>query len=97
MAESLITPDGPTLLDGVSQLPIDYLDVFGYNAANLYVIPEAIDVGRFNAALAKTLTVFPLYAARASCGENGGMPWNVRCLNMIKIISPTAPTVDAAP
>ncbi|KAJ6558962.1 hypothetical protein B0H10DRAFT_1967157 [Mycena sp. CBHHK59/15] len=51
MAESLITPDGPTLFDGVSAL-------------NSYIIPEFIDVDRFNAALAKALVFFPLYAAR---------------------------------
>ncbi|KAJ7737277.1 hypothetical protein DFH07DRAFT_985678 [Mycena maculata] len=77
MAESLITPDGPTLLDGVSVLELDNLDVFGYNAANSYIIPELIDVSRFHAALAKTLTFFPLYAARVSCAENGGVPWKL--------------------
>ncbi|KAJ7238974.1 hypothetical protein C8J57DRAFT_1565783 [Mycena rebaudengoi] len=77
MAESLIIPDGPTLLEGVSVLPIDHLDFFAYNAANSYIIPELIDVGRFNAALAKTLAYFPLYAARVSCGENGGAPWHL--------------------
>ncbi|KAJ7142625.1 hypothetical protein C8R44DRAFT_602887 [Mycena epipterygia] len=77
MAESLIVPDGPTLLDGVSVLPIDHLDVFGYNAANSYIIPELIDVVRFNAALAKTLVFFPLYAARVSCAENGAEPWRL--------------------
>ncbi|KAJ6504499.1 hypothetical protein DFH09DRAFT_1335300 [Mycena vulgaris] len=77
MAESLITADGPTLLDDVSVLSIDHLDVFGYNAANSYIIPELIDVVRFNAALAKTLAFFPLYAARVNCAENGGEPWRL--------------------
>ncbi|KAF8191967.1 hypothetical protein K438DRAFT_1970332 [Mycena galopus ATCC 62051] len=77
MAESLVTPDGPTFLDGILELPIDGLDVFGYNAANSYIIPELIDIERFKSALAKTLTFFPLYAARVSCGENGGIPWNL--------------------
>ncbi|KAJ6589748.1 hypothetical protein B0H19DRAFT_1249267 [Mycena capillaripes] len=77
MAESLITPDGPTLLDGVSVLPIDQLDFFAYNAANSYIVPELIDIGRFKAALAKTLAFFPLYAARVSCGDNGDGPWNL--------------------
>ncbi|KAJ6597404.1 hypothetical protein B0H10DRAFT_2196935 [Mycena sp. CBHHK59/15] len=77
MAESLITPDGPTLFDGVSALQIDDLDVLGYNAANSYIIPEFIDVDRFNAALAKALVFFPLYAARVSCAENGGGPWSL--------------------
>ncbi|KAJ7456765.1 hypothetical protein B0H11DRAFT_1925587 [Mycena galericulata] len=77
MAEASITPDGPTLLDGVSILPIDHLDVFGYNAANLYIIPGSIDVERFNTALAKTLAFFPLYAARVSCAENGAEPWRL--------------------
>jgi hypothetical protein len=78
MAEYLIIPDGPTLLEGISELPIDHLDFFAYNAANSYIIPELIDVGRFNAALAKTLVFFPLYAARVICGENGCSPWHVR-------------------
>lgn len=79
-AESLlIVPNGPTLLDGVSELPIDALDVFGYAAANAYVVPELIDVLRFTAALAKTLMLFPLYAARVRCAEGGGVPWVVRC------------------
>ncbi|KAJ6585964.1 hypothetical protein B0H19DRAFT_1250710 [Mycena capillaripes] len=77
MAESLITADGPTLLDSVSVLPIDHLDFFAYNAATSYIIPELIDVGRFNAALAKTLAFFPLYAACVSCGENGDGLWNL--------------------
>ncbi|KAJ7479818.1 hypothetical protein FB451DRAFT_1556636 [Mycena latifolia] len=77
MLEALITPDGPTVLEGFSVFPIDGLDVFGYNAANSYIIPELIDVDRFTAALAKTLTLFPLYAARASCEENGGVPWTL--------------------
>jgi hypothetical protein len=34
MAESLIIPDGPTPLKGVSVLSIDHLDFFAYNAAN---------------------------------------------------------------
>ncbi|KAJ7147866.1 hypothetical protein C8R43DRAFT_1009773 [Mycena crocata] len=48
-----------------------------YNAANSYIIPEFIDIVRFKAALAKVLTFFPLYAARASCAENGGVPWEL--------------------
>ncbi|KAJ7735913.1 hypothetical protein B0H16DRAFT_1574718 [Mycena metata] len=75
MAESLITPDGPTVLSAVSVLTLDHLDVFGYLAGNSYIIPEIIDVERFHSALAKTLTVFPLYAARASCAEDGREPW----------------------
>ncbi|KAJ7605119.1 hypothetical protein DFH06DRAFT_1385395 [Mycena polygramma] len=74
---SLITPSGPTVLDGVSVLPIDPLDFFGYNAANLYVVPELVDVARFNSALAKTLALFPLYAARVSCGKDGNEPWTL--------------------
>ncbi|KAJ7241862.1 hypothetical protein C8J57DRAFT_1244481 [Mycena rebaudengoi] len=77
MAESFIIPDGPTLLEGVSVLSIDHLDFFAYNAANSYIIPELIDVGRFNAALAKMLTYIPLYAARVSYGENGCAPWHL--------------------
>ncbi|KAJ7161172.1 hypothetical protein C8R46DRAFT_1106676 [Mycena filopes] len=78
MSEALlVTPDGPTLLDGVSVLPLDHLDVFGYAAANSYIVPEIIDVNRFNGALAQTLTLFPLYAARASCAENGHEPWTL--------------------
>ncbi|KAJ7709380.1 hypothetical protein B0H16DRAFT_1900986 [Mycena metata] len=77
MSESLITPDGPTVLDGVSVLTLDHLDVFGYNAANSYIIPEIIDAERFHSALAKTLAWFPLYAARASCGEDGREPWTL--------------------
>lgn len=96
MAESLITPEGPTLLDGVSVLPIDHLDMFGYNAANSYIIPELIDVVRFNAALAKTLVFFPLYAARVSCAENGAEPWRVRHLNAIGIALLSALTADSA-
>ncbi|KAJ7038937.1 hypothetical protein C8F04DRAFT_1321577 [Mycena alexandri] len=72
-----ITPDGPTVLDGVSVLTLDHLDVFGYNAANSYVIPEIIDVDRFHGALAKTLVLFPLYATRASCAEDGRAPWTL--------------------
>ncbi|KAJ7789185.1 hypothetical protein B0H14DRAFT_2945400 [Mycena olivaceomarginata] len=64
-AESLlIAPNGPTLLNGVSELPIDALDV-----------PELIDMPRFTAVLAKTLVLFPLYAARVRCAEGGGVPW----------------------
>ncbi|KAJ6472850.1 hypothetical protein C8R47DRAFT_1053915 [Mycena vitilis] len=74
---SLITPSGPTVLDGVSVLPIDPLDFFGYNAANLYVVPELVDISRFNSALAKTLAMFPLYAARVSCGKDGNEPWTL--------------------
>ncbi|KAJ7819473.1 hypothetical protein B0H14DRAFT_2836385 [Mycena olivaceomarginata] len=75
-AESLlIVPNGPTLLDSVSELPINALDVFGYAAANAYIVPELIDVPRFTAALAKTLVLFPLYAARVRCAEGGGVPW----------------------
>ncbi|KAJ7738038.1 hypothetical protein DFH07DRAFT_966190 [Mycena maculata] len=77
MAESLIAPDGPTLLDGVSVFELDNLDVFGYNAANSYIIPELIDVPRFHAALAKTLAFFPFYAARVGCAENDGVPWKL--------------------
>ncbi|KAJ7255772.1 hypothetical protein C8J57DRAFT_1236194 [Mycena rebaudengoi] len=44
------------------------------------IIPELIDVGRFNASLAKTLTYFSLYAARVSCGENGCAPWHLTLL-----------------
>ncbi|KAK7016304.1 hypothetical protein R3P38DRAFT_2542578 [Favolaschia claudopus] len=71
----LVKPSGPTLLDGVSELPIDGLDVFGYNAANSYVVPELLDVQRFNAALGKALRWFPLYAARVRCADGGGVPW----------------------
>ncbi|KIY63160.1 hypothetical protein CYLTODRAFT_458368 [Cylindrobasidium torrendii FP15055 ss-10] len=56
---------------------IDDLDVFGYNAANSYIIPELVNVDRFKAAVARTLTIFPLYAARVSCGGDGGVPWKI--------------------
>ncbi|KAK7033359.1 hypothetical protein R3P38DRAFT_2922272 [Favolaschia claudopus] len=71
----LVKPSGPTLLDGVSELPIDGLDVFGYNAANSYIIPELVDVKRFSAALGKAVRWFPLYAARVRCADGGGVPW----------------------
>ncbi|KAJ6573462.1 hypothetical protein DFH09DRAFT_1362098 [Mycena vulgaris] len=69
--ESPLSPDGPTLLDGVSEPPIDHLDVFGFNATNSYIVAGLIEVERLNAALVKTLVLFPLYAARVSCAENG--------------------------
>ncbi|KAF8209946.1 hypothetical protein K438DRAFT_2012090 [Mycena galopus ATCC 62051] len=71
----LVTPSGPTVLDGVTSLPVDALDVFNYGASNAYVVPELIDIPRFAAALAKALVLFPLYGARVKCADGGGMPW----------------------
>ncbi|KAJ7237937.1 hypothetical protein C8J57DRAFT_1087112 [Mycena rebaudengoi] len=74
---TLIAPAGPTLLDGLSTLPIDNLNVSRYNTANSYIVPEIIDVKRFKDALNETLVLFPLYAARVKCAEGGGVPWTI--------------------
>ncbi|KAF7345977.1 hypothetical protein MVEN_01620300 [Mycena venus] len=83
---TLIAPAGPAL-DGLSTLPIDNLDVFGYIAANSYIVPEIIDVERFKDALSKTLVLFPLYAARSKNPSASSPPLSPRKV----VLDPSAP------
>ncbi|KAJ6461093.1 hypothetical protein C8R45DRAFT_1108890 [Mycena sanguinolenta] len=71
----LVTPAGPSVLDGVTSLPVDALDIFNYGANNAYIVAELIDAARFAAALAQTLVLFPVYGARVRCEAGGGVPW----------------------
>ena len=45
-----------------------------------YVIPEILDVERFNVALSEALSSFPLLAGRLVRPDTPDVPWKVRLL-----------------
>ncbi|KAJ3551692.1 hypothetical protein NM688_g4560 [Phlebia brevispora] len=77
----VVKPLSPTVLDGHSHYTLRNTDLnLAFKVDTAHIIPGPLDVARFDEALAKTLSVYPLYAGRLRRGQDK-RPWQIHLTN----------------